>query len=153
MKPYLTNPGYHLRGSVFHVYARVGDATALRALQSAARSRNPDIRGQAFSALTLMQPLPASVNELLTQALKDPDEGVRSTVLARLAGLLRALPGADRQVWLPRLEPLLQSKSLRARRGAMQVLGTLVPEVPEAMPALITRLQDPDEDIRAEIRS
>lgn len=71
-------------------------------------------------------------------------------LVQKLAGfgpaiLPRLKPGQQR---LALLQPLLRSRNSRDRFPAVEVIGELAPEVPEAVPVLIGALRDPDYTVR-----
>ncbi|MFA5975562.1 MAG: HEAT repeat domain-containing protein [Elusimicrobiota bacterium] len=111
------------------------------------RDESVFLRADAATALSQIQPLPATVIPALLAALDDLDEGVRSAAIDALGQLASGAKAA--------LGPLVMiernDKEAVVRAKADRALAQIGKGSPESMPGFIRALHETDENVRQDI--
>jgi HEAT repeat protein len=150
----LHDPSDRVRSAAVVALGKIGPAAkgAVPELVRVLRDRQakPDLRRAAAEALGRAEADAAAVAGALTEALRDPDAGVRSAAALTLGRIgadakqpVSALAGIG-----PALSQLLQAPEADVRQAAAVALGMLGPEARGAVPALAGALGDKATEVR-----
>ncbi len=149
LQPYLYDEDTGLCTYTFEVFARVGGEYA-RVELLAAYHASPGfkLRLRALRALSTMKPPPDEFWGLLSSSLKDPDTVIQvgARIIQKELKFAQVAPAGKHR--LEQLEVLSRSREFMDRYAAVEALGKMAPEMPEAVPTLIRALRDSDVGVR-----
>jgi HEAT repeat protein len=141
----LGDPDEHVKAASFSALERTDPGAAVPVLARQLTSPAPADRQWAADNLPVLGPGARPAVPALLPLLADPDEDVRRAAFW-------ALHRVDREALASGLAGHLTNPAPSQRRWAAERLGWLDCEARPALPALLRRLGDPDEDVRAAAR-